>query len=159
MYPLAKATGLIIEELPSETIVYDTKRHRAHCLNQTASLIWRHCDGRTSVAQLAELLFQTLGMPADPEIVRVGLRRLSDCRLLVSESADTNTVSRRELTKRLSVLGGAFIGLAPAITSIVAPTPAMAWSGDHYGNGGGNGQGGNGQGGNGQGGNGQGGGH
>jgi hypothetical protein len=133
MYPLVKATELIIEEFPSETIVYDTKRHRAHCLNQTASLILQHCDGHTSIEEIAKLLSQTLGAPADLDIVRLGLRELNDCSLLAGESADPNVVSRRELAKRLAVFGGAFIALLPAITSIVAPTPAMAKSADSYG--------------------------
>ena len=142
MYPLVKATELIIEEFPSETIVYDTKRHRAHCLNQTASLIMQHCDGQTSIEEIAKLVSRTLGAPADADIVRLGLRELSDCNLLVGQSADPNVISRRELTKRLSVIGGAFIALVPAITSIVAPTPAMAKSHDCYGGGKGHGRGG-----------------
>lgn len=133
MYPLAKATGLISEELLSETIVYDTMRHRAHCLNQTARLIMQHCDGQTSIEEIARVLSQTLGMPADSDFVRRGLRELDNCGLLVGASADPDVISRRELTKRLAALGGAFVALAPTITSIVAPTPAMAQSHDSHG--------------------------
>jgi len=140
VYPLARKTELIVEALPSETIVYDTTHHRVHCLNKTASLIWRHCDGQTSVHQIAHQLSQTLRAPADVDVVRLGLRELHNCGLLVRESADTTAVSRRDLSKHLSILGGSF-ALLPAITSIVAPTPAMADSQDDNGDGDGNGRG------------------
>jgi hypothetical protein len=152
--PLARTKELIIEALPSETIVYDTINHRVHCLNETASLIWQHCDGQTSVEQIANRASQRLRAPADEDVVRLGLRELNDRGLLVSEPGDAPTVSRREVGKRLAVFGGAFVALLPVITSIVAPTPAMAASqGDSHGNGNGNGNGeGNGNGnGNGQG--------
>ncbi len=143
MYPLARTTDLIIEELPSETVVYDKKRNRVHCLNQAASLILRHCDGQTSVDEIARLLSHAVGVPADANIVRLGLRDLNDCDLLEAESASLETVPRRELLNRLSALGAAFICLFPVVTSITAPTPAMAKSHDAHdtGKGGGKGKG------------------
>ena len=51
--PEKREEDLTIVELPEETLVYDLKRHRAYCLNRTVALIWRHCDGRTTAAELA----------------------------------------------------------------------------------------------------------
>ena len=130
MYPRARTMELIIEELPSETIVYDTRRHRAHCLNKTAGFIWRQCDGQTSVEQMAKRLSQSTGMPPDEDIVLLGLRSLSNRGLIAAKPEAAKPHSRRELMGRLAVLGGAAAGLLPAVTSIVAPTPAMAQSGD-----------------------------
>ncbi len=149
MHPVARTTELIVEALPSETIVYDTTNHRVHCLNETASLIWRHCDGQTSVEQIANHLSRRLRAPADEDVVRLGLRELNDRGLLVGDPGETTTESRRELSKRLALVGGAFVALLPIITSIVAPTPAMAGSQDGQDNGDGKGKGkgnGNGQG-------------
>ena len=42
--------GLIVREVDGETLVYDRRRHKAHCLNRAAALVWRQCDGTTSVA-------------------------------------------------------------------------------------------------------------
>ena len=51
MLYLAKAReeGLIIEPLAREFLVYRAQRHRSHALDATASLVWRHCDGKTSL--------------------------------------------------------------------------------------------------------------
>jgi hypothetical protein len=53
----------VIQELPDETLVYDLQRNRAHCLNRTAALVWRHCDGQATVADLARSLKDTLNLP------------------------------------------------------------------------------------------------
>ena len=45
-----------VERLAGETLVYDLRRHRAHCLNPAATLVWRCCDGRTTVASAAARL-------------------------------------------------------------------------------------------------------
>jgi hypothetical protein len=131
-YPQARKADLVVEELTSETVIYDTTSHRAHCLNKTASFIWQHCDGQTSVEELAKRLSECVGLPPDPEVVRLGLRELSDRCLLVSGSSGGNASSRRELTGRLALLGGTAAAAIPMVSSIVAPTPAMAKSNDQH---------------------------
>ena len=133
MYPIARTTDLTIEALPSETVVYDTTNHRVHCLNEMAGLIWRHCDGKSSVEQIAGRLSEDLKLPVDSDVVKLGLRELSKRHLLVPdpEGPELPTISRRGLGRRLALAGGTLVTLMPAITSIVAPTPAMAKSGDN----------------------------
>ena len=135
LYPRARKTELVIEELPSETIVYDLACHRAHCLNKTATLIWKCCDGQTSVEGLANRLSESTGLPPDPDVVRLGLHALSDSFLLVDGTSGGGAPTRRELTKRLAAFGAGAVAAIPVITSIVAPTRAMAGSGDDHGNG------------------------
>ena len=132
MYPNARTSDLTIEALPSETVVYDTTNHRVHCLNEMAGLIWRHCDGKTSVDQIAGRVSEDLKLPVDSEVVKLGLQELSKRHLLVPdpEGPEQPTISRRDLGRRLALAGGTLVTLMPAITSIVAPTPAMAKSGD-----------------------------
>ena len=48
MLPHARVNELIVRELPEETLVYDQKHDKAHCLNRAAALVWRHCDGQTT---------------------------------------------------------------------------------------------------------------
>ncbi|MBV9278705.1 MAG: hypothetical protein JOZ41_01360, partial [Chloroflexi bacterium] len=43
--PRARKNGLIVRELEDEVLVYDLERHRAHCLNRAAGLVWKHADG------------------------------------------------------------------------------------------------------------------
>ena len=47
------------------------------------------------------------------------------------EGPELPTISRLGLGRRLALAGGTLVTLMPAITSIVAPTPAMAKSGDN----------------------------
>jgi hypothetical protein len=52
LIPCARTEGLVVQTLADEVLVYDLERHKAHCLNHAAALIWKHCDGRTSVAEM-----------------------------------------------------------------------------------------------------------
>ena len=51
--PRARQASLIIKEVDDETLIYDLETDKAHCLNSTASRVWKSCDGRTSVAEIA----------------------------------------------------------------------------------------------------------
>ena len=131
MHPIARK-GLITEELAKETVVYDPESHRAHCLNQTVSFVWKLCDGNTTEEEIAKRLSGRLALPPDPDIVRVAIRQLDSAGLLTSESVAESTLtnpSRRELARKLALLGGTAAGLMPAVSSILAPTPSMAKSG------------------------------
>lgn len=125
--PVARDDELLVEELPDEILVYDLRRHRAYCLNRTAALVWRHCDGKTTVGQTATRLRRALAAPADERMVWMALDRLGKVRLL-REPASPPTgagYSRREVAQRLGLVGGLAI-LLPAITTLVAPLPAEA---------------------------------
>ncbi len=127
MNPHARKEGLIVEELSDETLVYDEERHKAHCLNQTAAFVWRRCDGRTSVSELARLLEDELGIPANEEVVWLALDRLDRVHLLQErgqQGTETPRYSRRELVRRLGQIGIAI----PMVVSIVAPLAAAAVS-------------------------------
>jgi hypothetical protein len=50
------ARGIGRAGVPDEVLIYDLKQHKAHCLNKTAALVWNHCDGETSVSEMATLL-------------------------------------------------------------------------------------------------------
>ena len=51
--PVTRTMNLTLETLGSETVVYDHERHRVHCLNESTSFIWRECDGRTQIEEIA----------------------------------------------------------------------------------------------------------
>ncbi len=124
--PRARRDELVVEELPDETLVYDLKRHKALCLNRTAALVWRHCDGRTSVADIAALLNKELEVPADEAVVWMALDRLDRAHLLsesVTLPADRARYSRREMLRTLRRAAGISL-LLPVIESIVAPLAA-----------------------------------
>ena len=106
-------------------LVYDVERHRAHCLNQAAALVFNHADGRTSMSELARALRRELGAPADEKWVLLAVDRLERARLMeVSAGSGSRArFSRRELMRRAGLAAAA---LLPVVTSLVAPTPAEA---------------------------------
>ena len=129
MKPRARKDDLLIQDLPEETLVYDVVRHRAHCLNRTAALVWRHCDGKTSVEKLARVVAAEGDLPADEDVVWLALAHLSKAHLLEEPVAAPEGArrSRREMLKKVGAVAGLAV-LLPAVQSIVAPTVAQAAS-------------------------------
>ncbi len=126
LMPRARPDELVVEELQDETLVYDLERHKASCLNRTAALVWRYCDGQTSVAEVAALLEEQLATPADEAVVWMALDRLSRAHLLsepVTLPADRAQYSRRQMLRTLRRAAGISL-LLPVIESIVAPLAA-----------------------------------
>jgi hypothetical protein len=126
--PRSRVEQLVIKELPEETLVYDLERHKAHCLNRAAAVVWRHCDGATSASDVARSLNEETGLPADEQIVWLAVGQLEKARLLEGPAPRTSTrteTSRRNAIKRIGLVGGT-AALLPIITSIVAPTAVSA---------------------------------
>jgi hypothetical protein len=130
--PRARKGGLVIEELPDEVLVYDLKREKAHCLNPIAALVWRHCDGETSVTEMVRLLRAELKTPVGEELVWFALDQLEKSLLLQERLTRPpgGRLSRRELVRRLGLTAGVTL---PLITSILAPTVVEAASCAHTG--------------------------
>ena len=125
MKPRARTQGLVVTELPDELLVYDLECHKAHCLNPTAALVFKHCDGRRSVAQIARILRRELDVPADERLVWLSLVRLERARLLEEREAAPAAAprsSRRELLRRVGLVAATL----PVVATILAPTPAEA---------------------------------
>lgn len=125
--PLARKDRLVVQELPDELLIYDLDRHKAHCLNKASALVWKHCDGKSSVKQLTTVLEKNLATPVDDDVVWLAINQLRRFHLLEAESKAFGMmkVSRRALvTKYLP----AALAL-PLILSIPSPTAAQAASG------------------------------
>ncbi|MEO8435695.1 MAG: PqqD family protein [Pyrinomonadaceae bacterium] len=125
-FPQARRTKLVIQELANEVLVYDLERDQAHCLNQTAAMVWKHCDGASDAASIATRLGSELRTPVDERIVWYALEQLGRDKLLEESivlPAAMAGMSRRQMVR---TLGLAAVVAVPLITSIVAPTPAQA---------------------------------
>ena len=128
--PHAREDDLVVRELEEETLVYDLERDRAHCLNRTAALVWRRCDGRTSLEEMAAILEKELNVPAPEEAVLLALQRLERAHLLregVRLLALERGYTRRQLLMKMGMVGAAAV-LAPTVLSLVAPRAAHALS-------------------------------
>lgn len=124
--PRMRKERLIIDELPDEVLVYDLDRHRAHCLNHTAALVWKLCDGRTMPRVIARRMQSELDQPFSEDLVWLALRQLNKIHLLEDSfglPAQAAGMSRREMVRAMGIAAAVSV---PLITSIMSPTAVQA---------------------------------
>ena len=120
--PSARRDGLIVRDLADETLVYDRDCDVAICLNAFAAEVWRHCDGKTSVADIALSIGAESAQVVDERAVWLALDQLSRKHLLQQSvklpAAVLGGNSRREMFRAIG------IGSMVAVASVVVPTAA-----------------------------------
>jgi hypothetical protein len=120
-----KRLEMLSREVLDELLIYDHKKYLGHCLNQTAALVWKACDGRTTVSEITRML-QQVDPAIDEQVIYFALGKLKKAGLLSEESVlETAKISRRDLVRRA---GGIAILAIPVVTSMLMPTPARAAS-------------------------------
>src|SRR6266550_4534596 len=118
-FPKARKHNLIIKELTDETLVYDRENDQAHCLNKTAALVWKNCDGEKSIADIRKSLAGSVADPMDDAVIWMALDELEKFKLMAQVPTRTNAfagVTRRQMMRTLGV---AAVDLT-VIVSIVA---------------------------------------
>jgi hypothetical protein len=134
--PRARTDGMVIKEVDNEVLVYDLNRDKAHCLNSAAAAIWRLCDGKRTLQELARLLGKQSNSQVDERFIWSGLEGLRRSHLLEESgmawpdeviAGKGSRMSRREAIRRIGV--GAAISL-PLVISISAPAVEAAASCD-----------------------------
>ncbi|MGB7070947.1 MAG: PqqD family protein [Pyrinomonadaceae bacterium] len=123
-FPTARKSGLVVQEMPEEVLVYDLDKNKAHCLNQSAASVWKLCDGKRSASEIASLYGADCGKLVNEDIVWLALDQLNESNLLESE-IETKFAgeSRRSVIKKI---GLASVVALPIIASMMAPQNAMA---------------------------------
>jgi Coenzyme PQQ synthesis protein D (PqqD) len=122
--PIARKNGLVVQEVPDEVLVYDLDSNKAHCLNNSAAMIWRSCDGNNSVSEIAKLVEAQAGGKVTEDFVWLAIDQLSENNLLERQIASNfEGQSRREVIKKI---GMASMVAIPVIASLVAPQSALA---------------------------------
>ena len=124
--PMARKSRLVTREVAGDVLVYDRNSDQAHCLNPTAAMVWAHCDGRTTIARMAQLLEEEMKVPVGDDVVWFALEQLNKSDLLDEsyiKPAHIKPLSRRRLVTRLGVAAAVTV---PLIKSIIAPTAAQA---------------------------------
>jgi len=105
MNPVARSGGVVTHEIGDELIVYDVPGQQMHKLSPAASIVWRHCDGDTSVGDLASIAQQQLGGVRNEQLVwscLAQLKKLNLMRKAGPRPRGTGRISRRELLAGLS---------------------------------------------------------
>ena len=124
--PRLRAEDLVVHDLPDEVLVYDQRNDQAHCLNQTAALVWRACDGTRTPAEIARRLTATLDQVVSEDLVLLALDQLDKFELLEASGpalGHFSALTRRQMVRTLGIAAAVAV---PVVTSIVAPTPAQA---------------------------------
>src|SRR5258708_242168 len=104
--PKARKNKLIVKELSNEVLIYDENNHQAHCLNETAALVWKCCDGRTSIAKMTRRLEKQLSVAVPEQTVWLALKQLEGSRLLdmpVTSRARIPHTSRRAVMRTIGI--------------------------------------------------------
>lgn len=122
--PVARKQGLVVQEMPEEVLIYDLDTNKAHCLNDTAAFVWKSCDGKNSVADIAKMFASDKGKPIPEDLVWFAIEQLNDKKLLSSEIATNfKGQNRREVIKKIGL--ASMIAL-PIVASLAAPTSVLA---------------------------------
>lgn len=123
-FPIARKNDLVVQDMPDEVLVYDLNSNKAHCLNQTAAMVWKSCDGKNSVSEIAKLIQLQAGGSVSEDFVWLAIDQLGENDLLEQEIKSTFAgQTRREVIKKIGL--AAVIGL-PIVASMVAPPNVLA---------------------------------
>lgn len=123
-FPIARKNDLVVQDLPDEVLVYDLSSNKAHCLNQTAAMVWKSCDGNNSVTDIAKLIELQAGGKVSEDFVWLAIDQLGENNLLEKEIKSVFAgQTRRDVIKKIGF--AAVIGL-PIVASMVAPSNVLA---------------------------------
>jgi len=127
MFPAARRHDLVTRHIPGELLIYDLTRHKAFCLNETSALIWKKCNGKRSVAELAAELQKHYRLPVDERVVWLALDQLEKSRLLKVDAGRPSSLA--QVSRRHLIRAGIVTAITlPVITMIAAPTAQAAAS-------------------------------
>jgi len=120
--PVAGTVGLLVGTAGEETVVFDRDFKKAFRLNRPAAIVWNHCDGNTSIEDLAGIVQRELRLSESTEpLVEIALRQLEALKLLEGAPG----ITRRRMGRKMA----AAAALIPVVAAITVPTPAKAASG------------------------------
>lgn len=126
-YPTIQDNRITIQDVETETLIYDERTHKAWRLNRSSACIWRLCNGSNTVRQIADAAAADLAAPVTEDLVLLTLDELLEKALLEPDSfaLPPHTISRRQMMGRAGLTAAA---LLPVIAALTAP-PASAQSG------------------------------
>jgi hypothetical protein len=126
--PRSIRQSISVQQVGTETLLYDERSHRAFCLNESSSVIWGLSNGERSIAEIRVAASTQLQAAVSEELVLFAIGELREAGLIEPSptNGDRSSISRRVMLQRLGV-GSAI--LLPAIAAIVAPTAAQAYNG------------------------------
>lgn len=128
--PKARTSGLHVEELDDELVLYDLHQQRAHALTAFAAAVWKLSDGKTSIRAISDAAASGLTLTPDLDVVWDALRRLDHAGLLEPPAGDHVRVTSLRPTATASSHGSrrrlAWAAAGALVTTIAIPSNAFA---------------------------------
>jgi hypothetical protein len=117
--PLARRNDLVMQDVLDELLIYDLLNDKAYCLNRTAALVWRSCDGTNPVPDIARRFKEREGGPVGEDLIWAALSQLDENGLLERPiPPHFQGRSRREVLK---TLGRASAVALPLVATLIVP--------------------------------------
>ncbi len=126
--PCARKSEILTQQIAGETLVYDLKKNKAYCLNETSSLIWHLCNGERSVDQISVSLKEQIRAEVSVDMVWLAIDQFKTDGLLEDNTINTavfNGLSRREIIRNVGLASAIAL---PLVSSLVVPSAAKAQS-------------------------------
>ena len=120
MRPHARKTGVVVEEVDGEVLVYDLARNEGHCLRDVTALVWRFADGQIPVETIIERVRERRMSEVTEDDVWSALERLSEAHPLVEPIAGPSLAfiqTRQEMMRRIMSLDGTSGSAKPAAST------------------------------------------
>ena len=125
---LSRTEGLVVTKAGEDLLVYDLDRHRAHCLNRSAAIVWGECNGVRTIEEIAERVGEEMHETVNGEWVTFALKQLEEANLLAARRGFGEKlpgISRRQMARRL---GWGALAAVPLVSSILVKTAQAAGS-------------------------------
>jgi hypothetical protein len=108
-----KITEVRIEAVGEGLAVHELQLGQAYVLNATTALVWNHCDGQTTTAQLAGLLQDKFNLATEDaeKLLGMALTELGKAQLLQSYVARPAPLARRGFLRTMAAVGAALLPL------------------------------------------------
>ncbi len=120
---MARQNGIVVQEMPDEVLVYDLDSNKAHCLNQSAALVWKSCDGSNTVGDIVNQFESNGRGKVTEDFVWLAIDQLNENGLL--QNAVTPRFQGQSRRQVLKTIGLASMVTLPVIASLVAPQNAL----------------------------------
>jgi len=119
--PKARTDQLLVQRTGQETLIYDERTHRAHCLDARAARVWELCDGERTEKDIAAAYGDGATGVA---VVRWTLGELEKAALLEGDDG----AEAREALSRRALMKTVGLAAIPVILAITAPKARAAVS-------------------------------
>ena len=124
--PVARESGLVIQETGEEVLIYDLNSNKAHCLNRTAAFVWKSCNGKNDIENITGLVAKEFSQPVEEDLIWLALDQLSKESLLEAPvKSKVDGISRRDVIKRI---GFAATLALPVVAMLSFPNQVLAVS-------------------------------